>query len=95
MGAKDAQTIKALKEAESYVGPSLVIAYSHCIAHGITMNEGFNHQKAAVDSGHWLLYRYDPRLAQDGKNPLQLDSRDPSLPLEDYIYSETRYKMLA
>ncbi len=95
MGAKDAQTIKALKEAESYDGPSLVIAYSHCIAHGITMNEGFNHQQAAVDSGHWLLYRYDPRLAMDGKNPLQLDSRDPSLPLEDYIYSETRYKMLA
>jgi len=94
MGAKDQQTIRAVLEAESYPGPSLIIAYSHCIAHGINMAKGMDHQELAVKSGHWLLYRYDPRLAAAGKNPLQLDSREPSLPLEDYVYAETRYKML-
>ncbi len=95
MGAKDQQTIRAITDAESYNGPSLIIAYSHCIAHGINMAKGMEHQDAAVKSGHWLLYRYDPRRTMNGENPLQLDSRDPSLPLDEYIYSETRYRMLA
>ena len=69
-------------------------AYSHCIAHGINMRTGFDQQKAAVDSGSWVLYRYDPRRADEGLNPLQLDSRAPKIPLEDYIYNETRFKML-
>ena len=95
MGANDAQTIKALREAEAYPGPSLIIAYSHCIAHGYDLRHGMDQQKAAVLSGHWPLYRYDPGLARDGKNPLQLDSKPPSLPLEKYAYNETRYTMLA
>jgi pyruvate-ferredoxin/flavodoxin oxidoreductase len=94
LGANDAQTIRAFLDAESYNGPSIIIAYSHCIAHGIDMTKGNQQQKAAVNSGHWLLYRYDPRVAEHGKNPLTLDSRPPSIPLKDYIYSETRYKML-
>ncbi len=94
MGASDAQTVRAFTEAEAYDGPSLIIAYSHCIAHGINMTKGLTQQKLAVDSGHWLLYRYDPRLADDGKNPLKLDSKPPSIGLKDYIYNETRYKML-
>jgi pyruvate-ferredoxin/flavodoxin oxidoreductase len=94
MGAQDTQTLKALLEAESYPGTSLVIAYSHCIAHGINMTKGMHQQKLAVDSGHWPLYRYDPRLAEAGGNPLQLDSAGPKLPLEEYYYSETRYRML-
>jgi pyruvate-ferredoxin/flavodoxin oxidoreductase len=95
MGANDAQTVKAFLEAESYNGPSIIIAYSHCIAHGINMTTGMKNQKAAVDCGYWLLYRYDPRLAAEGKNPLMLDSKSPKLPLKDYAYQETRYKMLA
>jgi len=95
MGANDVQTVKAFLEAESYDGPSVIIAYSHCIAHGINMTEGMKNQTAAVKSGHWPLYRYDPRLALQGKNPLQLDSKPPSLPIRDYAYMETRYKMLA
>jgi len=94
MGANDAQTLKAFVEAEAYDGPSLVIAYSHCIAHGIDMRKGMNQQKMAVDSGYWPLYRYNPLLAEQGENPFQLDSREPTLPLKDYIYTETRYKML-
>jgi pyruvate-ferredoxin/flavodoxin oxidoreductase len=94
LGANDAQTIKAFLEAESYDGPSIILAYSTCIAHGIDMRKGMRQQKAAVDSGHWLLYRYDPRTVESGKNPLVLDSRAPSIPVKDYIYSETRYKML-
>jgi pyruvate-ferredoxin/flavodoxin oxidoreductase len=94
MGANDQQTVKAFLEAESYDGPSIIIAYSHCIAHGINMTTGMQNQKAAVNSGHWPLYRYDPRLTREGKNPLQLDSKAPSIPLKDYAYSETRYKML-
>ncbi|MGD2205244.1 MAG: pyruvate:ferredoxin (flavodoxin) oxidoreductase, partial [Anaerolineae bacterium] len=94
MGANDTQTVKALVEAESYDGPSLVIAYSTCIAHGINMREGFDQMKKAVDSGAWVLYRYDPRLADEGKNPLQLDSRAPKIPLRDYAYNETRFRML-
>jgi len=94
LGANDAQTVKAFLEAESYDGPSLIIAYSHCIAHGIDMTRGLQNQKAAVNSGHWPLYRYDPRLAEQGKNPLTLDSKPPSIPIKDYAYMETRYKML-
>jgi pyruvate-ferredoxin/flavodoxin oxidoreductase len=94
LGANDAQTIRAFLDAESYQGPSIIIAYSHCIAHGIDMTRGMRQQKAAVDSGHWLLYRYDPRLSEQGTNPLTLDSNAPSIPMKDYAYSETRYKML-
>jgi pyruvate-ferredoxin/flavodoxin oxidoreductase len=94
MGANDAQTIKALVEAESYDGPSLIIAYSHCIQQGIAMERGLDQQKLAVQSAYWPLFRFDPRLAAQGKNPLQLDSKGPALPLEKYIYNETRYKML-
>lgn len=95
MGAKDQQTLKAIVDAESYNGPSLIIAYSHCIAHGINMAKGMEQQEAAVKSGHWLLYRYDPRRSLAGENPLLLDSRDPAMPLDEYIYTETRYRMLA
>jgi pyruvate-ferredoxin/flavodoxin oxidoreductase len=94
MGANDAQTIKAITEAESYDGPSLIIAYSHCINHGIDMAKGLEQQKLATQSGYWPLFRFDPRLAALGKNPLQLDSKAPALPLEKYAYNETRYKML-
>jgi pyruvate-ferredoxin/flavodoxin oxidoreductase len=94
MGANDMQCVKAFLEAESYDGPSLIVAYCHCIAHGIDMTRGMQNQKAAVDSGYWLLYRYDPRLALQEKNPLQLDSKPPRIPLKDYAYMETRYKML-
>ena len=94
MGARDAQTVKAFVEAESYDGPSLIIAYSHCIAHGINMRTGFDQHQLAVDSGAWVLYRYDPRRAAQGLNPLQLDSRAPKIPVKDYAYNETRFKML-
>ena len=95
MGANDAQTIRAFQEAESYEGPALIIAYSTCIAHGINMAEGMGQEKLAVESGHWPLYRYDPRRRAEGKNPLQLDSKAPSVPLRDYYYNENRYRMLA
>jgi len=94
MGASDAQCVRAFAEAESYPGPSIIIAYSHCIAHGIDMTTGFERQKAAVASGAWPLYRYDPRLTDQGKNPLQLDSKEPTISFEEYAYAETRYKML-
>ncbi len=94
MGASDTQTVRAFVEAESYPGPSLIIAYSHCIAHGINMTTGFDQQKAAVDSGAWPLYRFDPRREAKGLNPLQLDSKAPKIPLREYAYNETRFKML-
>ncbi len=94
MGANDTQTLKAFIEAESYHGPSLIIAYCHCIAHGINMTKGMNQQKLAVQSGHWPLYRFDPRLAAGGHSPFQFDVTMPTLPLEEYYYSETRYRML-
>lgn len=94
MGARDEHTLKAFLEAESYDGPSLIIAYSHCIAHGIDMTKGMQQQKAAVDSGRWLLYRYDPRRAALGENPLMLDSRSPRIPVDQAMYSENRFKML-
>ncbi|MCX7655994.1 MAG: pyruvate:ferredoxin (flavodoxin) oxidoreductase [Treponemataceae bacterium] len=94
MGANIAQTIKAFREAESYDGPSVIIAYSHCINHGIDMMKGMDQQKAAVTSGIWPLYRYDPRLKEQGKNPFQLDSKEPSTPVEDFMYKEVRFKAL-
>ena len=94
LGANPRQALKAFTEAEAYDGPSLILAYCHCIAHGIDMINGFRQQKLAVDSGHWPLYRYNPMLAAEGKNPFQLDSKKPSVPLKDYIYNEIRYKML-
>ncbi len=95
MGASDMQTLKAFLEADAFEGTSIIIAYSHCIAHGYDLVHGCDQQKAAVQSGYWPLYRYNPNLAKLGKNPLQLDSRAPSLPLDKYIYNETRYTMLA
>jgi pyruvate-ferredoxin/flavodoxin oxidoreductase len=95
MGGSDSHTIKAFMEAESYDGPSIIIAYSHCIAHGYDLAHGLDQQKAAVQSGYWPLFRYDPRLAAEGRNPFQLDSRPPSIKLKDYVYNETRYTMLA
>lgn len=94
MGASDQQVVKAFLEAEAYDGPSLIIAYSHCIAHGIDMAKGLNQQKLAVESGYWPLYRYHPGLAGEGKNPFHLDCKAPSIPLQDYIYTEGRYRIL-
>jgi pyruvate-ferredoxin/flavodoxin oxidoreductase len=95
MGAGDMHTVKAIMEAEAYDGPSLIIAYSHCIAHGYDLAHGMDQQKAAVNSGYWPLFRYNPDLVAQGKNPFQLDSRPASISLKDYIYNETRYTMLA
>jgi len=94
MGANDTHTVNAFIEAEAHDGPSLIIAYGQCIAHGIDMAKGMHQQKLAVESGYWPLYRYNPNLADQDKNPFQLDSRDPKIPLEDYIYTEGRYRML-
>ncbi len=94
MGASDQQTLTAFLEAEAYNGPSVIIAYSHCIAHGIDMRKGLDQQKMAVTSGYWPLYRYNPMLAMEGKNPLTLDSKEPTVALKDYVYNETRYQML-
>lgn len=94
MGANDQHTLRAFIEAEAYDGPSLIIAYSHCIAHGINMATAMNNQKAAVDSGYWPLYRYNPELAKEGKNPFKLESKGLKIPFKDYAYMETRYKML-
>ncbi|MDJ0601260.1 MAG: pyruvate:ferredoxin (flavodoxin) oxidoreductase [Crocosphaera sp.] len=95
MGAKNEHSIKAFLEAEAYEGVSLIIAYSHCIAHGINMTTAMSYQKDIVDSGRWLLYRYHPDLVGEGKNPLQLDMRSPKLPIERTMYQENRFKMLA
>jgi pyruvate-ferredoxin/flavodoxin oxidoreductase len=96
MGAKDEHTLRAFIEAESYPGPSLLIAYSHCIAHGIDVDRGIGarQQRLAVDSGQWLLYRFDPRRSQRGENPLQLDSAAAKLKVLDFLLSENRFKML-
>ena len=94
MGSNDQQTLRALLEADAYDGPSLIIAYSHCIAHGIDMRKGLDQQRLAVASGIWPMYRYNPDLAEQGKNPLIIDSKDPSVPVEEYAYHETRYRML-
>ena len=94
LGANDTHTVQVFLEAEAHRGPSLIIAYSQCIAHGIDMAKGMHQQKLAVESGYWPLYRYNPRLVEEQKNPFQLDSRDPKIPLQDYIYTEGRYRML-
>jgi pyruvate-ferredoxin/flavodoxin oxidoreductase len=94
MGANRIQTIRALTEAESYPGPSVVIAYSHCIAHGFNLRFGVRQQKLAVDSGAWLLYRYNPLLKKEGKNPLTLDSKEPTADIAEYMYREIRFRSL-
>jgi pyruvate-ferredoxin/flavodoxin oxidoreductase len=95
MGANPLQTLKAFQEAESYRGPSLILAYSHCIAHGCEMSTAMTHQKEAVQSAYWPLFRYDPRLAGAGLHPFHLDSRKPTLKLKDFALKEARYAMLA
>jgi pyruvate-ferredoxin/flavodoxin oxidoreductase len=94
MGSSHNQTVKAMVEAERYNGPSIVIAYAHCIAHGIDMAQGMSREDAAVKSGHWLLYRYNPELIDQGKNPLKLDSKEPSIKFEEYAYAENRFRSL-
>lgn len=94
MGSSDRQTLQAFLEAESYDGPSLIIAYTHCIAHGYELRHGLEQQASAVRSGYWPLYRFDPRRALRGENPLQIDSKEPSLPLKEYMYKEARFRML-
>jgi pyruvate-ferredoxin/flavodoxin oxidoreductase len=94
MGANTNQTVKAFVEAEAYPGPSLIIAYTHCIAHGFNMTFGLQEQKKAVACGHWPLYRFDPQLLELGKNPLQLDSKTPTGDFEEYAYGENRYRTL-
>ncbi|MEM7760723.1 MAG: 4Fe-4S dicluster domain-containing protein, partial [Cyanobacteria bacterium P01_A01_bin.40] len=94
MGARDEHTLRAFLEAEAYEGVSLIIAYSHCIAHGINMTTAMQQQKALVDSGRWLLYRYDPRRTKVGENPLLLDSKSPKHPVEPSMYAENRFRML-
>ena len=94
IGANDAQVIKAMTEANSYDGPSLIIAYCHCISHGYNLINGPAQQKAAVDSGYWPLYRYDPRKIAAGENPFKLDSKDPKIPVIEYMKVENRFKML-
>jgi len=94
MGANDAQTIHAFLEAEAYNGPSIIIAYSHCAMHGYDLRYGLDQQKKAVQTGYWPLYRFNPDRAKDGHNPFTLDSKPPSMPLEKYVYNETRFRML-
>ncbi len=94
LGANDAQTVRAFLEAESYEGPSLIVAYAHCIAHGIDMGRGMNNQRIAVETGYWPLFRYNPRSIAEGKNPFKLDSKAPKLPLQEFTNLETRFKIL-
>ncbi len=94
MGAKDTQTVKALLEAESFPGPSLVIAYSPCIAHGYDLSKSLDQQKAAVASGYWPMYRFDPRRIENGEAPLVLDSPEPKISLEQFAWAEARFRML-
>ena len=94
LGANDSQVIKAMNEAEAFDGPSLIIAYSHCIAQGFNLIDGLSHQKAAVESGSWPLYRYNPENVAEGKAPLSLDSKAPSKPLAEYMANETRFQVV-
>jgi pyruvate-ferredoxin/flavodoxin oxidoreductase len=93
-GANPAQTVRAFAEADTYNGPSLIIAYSHCIAHGIDMTRGFENQKRAVQCGFWPLYRFNPDLSKEGKNPLQLDSKDATISFKDFAVAENRFRTL-
>jgi pyruvate-ferredoxin/flavodoxin oxidoreductase len=95
MGANPQQTLLAFREAEAYQGPSLILAYSHCIAHGINMQHGLRQQHLAVDSGYWPLIRYNPAVRASQENPFVLDSSRPKIKLKDYAYNELRYKMLS
>jgi pyruvate-ferredoxin/flavodoxin oxidoreductase len=94
LGSNDALTLKAFLEAEAYDGPALIIAYSHCIAHGINMSRGLQEQKLLVESGQWATYRYSPTLSAEGKNPFLLDSKAAKRPVSDFMYGENRFKML-
>lgn len=94
MGANDAQTVKAFVEAEAYDGPSIIIAYSHCVAHGYDLRYGMYHQKLAVDSGLWPLFRYNPKLKEEGQNPMTLDYKGPKIDVKNFMYQETRFKMV-
>jgi pyruvate-ferredoxin/flavodoxin oxidoreductase len=94
MGFNDQHTLRAFIDAESFDGPSIIIAYSHCISHGIDMAKGLEQQKLAVQCGLWPLYRYDPRLSAEGKNPLLIDYKEPTIPVDKYMYNETRFRML-
>ena len=94
MGASDAQTVKAFVEAERFDGPSIIIAYSHCVAHGYDLRYGMAHQKLAVDSGLWATFRYNPDLEKEGKNPMQLDYKGPQIDVKNFMYQETRFKMV-
>jgi pyruvate-ferredoxin/flavodoxin oxidoreductase len=94
IGAKDAQTVRAFVEADAYPGPSLIIAYSHCIAHGYDLTQGPAQQMLAVESGLWPLYRYDPRRVAKGEPPLVLDSGEPTVPVAEYMHNETRFRMV-
>jgi pyruvate-ferredoxin/flavodoxin oxidoreductase len=95
LGGNDTHVVKAFQEAEAHDGPSLIIAYSSCIAHGYDLVHGLEQQKLAVQSGYWPLMRYNPALRESGKNPFQLDSKGPSIRLKEYTYREARYTMLA
>ena len=94
MGAGDQQTLNAFVEADAHEGPSLIIAYSHCISHGYDLKMGLEQQKLAVASGAWPLYRFNPSLIDQGKNPLSIDSKEPTIPVSKYAYNESRYRML-
>jgi len=94
MGASDQQTLNAFLEADAYDGPSLILAYSHCIAHGYDLRKGLEQQKLAVQSGAWPLYRFNPTWITEGKNPLKIDSRKPTIPISEYAYNEARYRIL-
>ena len=94
MGASDAQTVKAFVEAEAYDGPSIIIAYSHCVAHGYDLRYGMAHQKLAVDCGLWATFRYNPDLEKEGKNPMQIDYKGPQIDVKNFMYQETRFKMV-
>lgn len=94
MGSNPTQTVKAFMEAEAYDGPSIIIAYSHCIAHGIDMTKATDAQKRAVQSAHWILFRFNPDLIAQGKRPFLLDSKPPKIKYEEYAYAENRFRAL-
>jgi pyruvate-ferredoxin/flavodoxin oxidoreductase len=94
LAAKDAQTVSAFKEADSYTGTSVIVAYAHCIAHGYEMSEAIGQQERAVDSGYWPLFRYDPRRIAAGESPLKLDSASPKIELAQFMANETRFRQV-